>query len=152
MSMFGEMKASGVLTLGGGILSGVVLLGAALSTLPVVEPYAPSTRGYTRMVVDQAVAQEKTLYDKLSGGLNDTTVGIADLKLVAINGQIDALNNQLNEINLKLADPQGADRDLLIVLKKTITDQVTQKQKEADRAACDKQLAQFPSTTCTVNH
>ena len=130
-------------------VAAIIMLSNVISAVPTIEPFAPSSRGYVRQLIERAAAQAADYQKKIDESLTNNTVGILDLKLVAINGQIDSLNNQLNEINLKLADPQGADRDLLTTLRKTITDQIGAKQKEVGNAACDKQLAEFPNTTCT---
>lgn len=130
-------------------LGTVVLLGGALATVPVFEPYAPATHSFVRDLLQQAQATDTIYQAKINQSLIDNTVGILDLKLVAIDGQLDALNNQLNMIILKLADPQGADRDLLTGLRDTLNAQIKEKTAERNVAACDKQLAEFPGTSCS---
>ena len=160
MNLFGgDWKITVGWTMIGSLLAGVVLVSSAITAIPVIEPWAPATRSYVRDqiqivqgdVLDQVhvvTLADNAYQAKIDAGLRDNTVGILDLKLVAIDGQLDSLNNQLNMIVLKLADPQGADRDLLSGLKDTLTRQIAEKQQERQLAACQKMLAEFPGTTC----
>ncbi len=124
-----------------GGLTFVVLLAAALGTIPVIEPYAPATRGFARAIVAEARAQDAAQQLK-------TTVGILDLKLVALDGQLDALNNQLAMLILRLATADPSDVSLLRGFQKNLEAQIKDKTAEKMAAQCDKTRAQFPSATC----
>ena len=127
----------------------VTALSSVLALLPVVEPITPATHSFVRSLISEAQAADSASYDKVTKSLVSNAVGILDLKLIAIDGQIDSLNNQLNMIKLKLADPQGADQSLLSSLAKTISDQIDVKRSERSGFVCERVQVQFPGAPCT---
>jgi len=149
MNLFGgDWKITVGWTMLGSVLTGVVLVSSVITAIPVIEPYAPATRSFVRDEVQAVKVADDAYLAKINAGLVSNTVGILDLKLVAIDGQIDSINNQINMIVLKLADPQGADRDLLSALKYTLTQQLSVLQLERQATVCQKMLAQSPGSSC----
>ena len=144
--MFGGMTTTGVLTMIGGVLSGVVLLGAALSTIPVVEPYAPATRSFVRDQIVAATAAYDTQQRLLSKDLTDNRLGLLDLKVLAIDGQIQVLKTQQNEIILKLHDTPND--GVLENVQHTIQNDLDALASQRRDAVCEKERVQFPNSTC----
>jgi len=132
---------SGFEKLASGVFGLIASFGAAIATLPVLEPFAPATHSFTRDLIAAAQAADSAQQQQIATGLRDTTLGILDLKLVALDGQLVGLQNSLAMLILRLTDDPND--PLLIQLKAKLEGDIavlTDKRKET---ACQKTKEQF---------
>lgn len=129
------------------VAGALVLLGSVISTVPVVEPYAPATRQFVREKLAEALKTYSSQYGQLNANLEKITESILDSRLVALDGQIQVVTGQLGDIEVKLRATPGDQS--LEGLRQTIKNSLDLLESQRRDTACQKLLTQVPGSVCS---
>lgn len=122
----------------GTAIGAIILIANGIQSVPAIEPFFPATRGYVRDVASDTA-------DALRG----TRVGVLDLKLVALDGQLTALEIQLRMVETRIA--QDPNDGLLKALKSKLDTDIKSLNSQIRVTACEKARAEYgPSYACST--
>jgi hypothetical protein len=129
------------------IPAAIVLAGQVVSSIPIIEPVLLATRGYARDVVQTALEKEAAQKKQIAEGLKETTIGILDLKLTALDGQIEALETTLKMVEARRIEEPGD--QLLRELEKKVKDDIASKKAIKQVTVCELLRARYPGSVCS---
>lgn len=132
-----------------GGLAFLVLLSQSIGALTTtLEPYLPSTREWTREMIQSAEDANARARQKLADALTKNDASFLELKMLLLDGQISDINNQINSLNLRLSSESEKNDTLLLNLKSDYERKKNDLERSRNTVACERVRIDFPNANC----